>query len=136
EFLANLELVDFVTVVHESSAAPAIRAVKPHYYVKGDEYAARDGDITGKIVYERELAESCGGQLVFTHDVTYSSSNLLNKHFALHDQATKEYLNTLRETGAGKRISQLLGRVADLRVVIIGEAIVDRYVYVAPLGKS
>jgi rfaE bifunctional protein nucleotidyltransferase chain/domain len=136
EFLASLELVDFVTVVHENSAAPALRAVKPHFYVKGDEYAAHENDITGKIVYERELVESFGGQLVFTHDVTFSSSNLLNKHFPLHDEATKEYLDTLRQSGFGKKISQLLGRAADLRVVIVGEAVIDRYVYVAPLGKS
>lgn len=136
EFLASLELVDYVAVVHEGSAAPAIRAAKPHFYVKGEEYAAGENDVTGKIDYERELVESFGGQLVFTHDITFSSSNLLNKHFAVHDQATRDYLNTLRNTGFEKKISHLLGRINDLRIVLVGEAIIDRYVYVAPLGKS
>jgi rfaE bifunctional protein nucleotidyltransferase chain/domain len=136
EFLAGLELVDYVTIVHEGSAAPVIRAVKPHFYVKGDEYAAHENDSTGKIVYERELVEACGGQLVFTHDITFSSSNLLNKHFAVHDEATRDYLNRLRHTGFDKKVSHLLARINDLRIVIVGEAIIDRYVYVAPLGKS
>src|SRR5262249_25663377 len=52
ELLAGLELVDYVAVVDEASAASAITAAKPHRYVKGGEYFDPKEDITGKIVAE------------------------------------------------------------------------------------
>lgn len=39
EALASLEAVDYVVVIEEATAAPAIMAVKPNVYVKGQEYA-------------------------------------------------------------------------------------------------
>lgn len=136
EFLAGLELVDFVTIVNDPSAAPSIQAVKPTFYVKGGEYADPQGDITGKIVAERELVESAGGELVFTHDITFSSSNLLNKHFAFTDEPTRAYLDRHRSTGLEKRIASYLRQIEKMRILIIGETIIDRYVYVSPMGKA
>lgn len=136
EFLANLEVVDYVAVVNESSATPAITAVKPTSYVKGGEYADIEGDITGKMRAEKELVESLGGQVVFTHDITFSSSNLLNRHFGLKDEATRSYLQAQRDAGLEQRLSDVLAKVAEMKIVIIGETIIDRYVYVAPMGKA
>jgi rfaE bifunctional protein nucleotidyltransferase chain/domain len=136
EFLASLEFVDYVGVVDDGSALPAIRAVKPAFYVKGDEYADSAGDITGKIQIEQDLVESLGGELVFTHDIKFSSSNLLNRHFAGRDVAAKAYLESKRDSGLEKRITDCLEQIAKLKVVIVGETIIDRYTYVAPMGKA
>src|SRR5712691_946410 len=98
EVLAGLELVDYVAVIEEPSAAPAISAVKPDYYVKGGEYFDPKQDLSGKIIAEKELVEQFGGQLVFTRDITFSSSNLLNKFFAFQDEPARNYLAKLRTT--------------------------------------
>jgi bifunctional ADP-heptose synthase (sugar kinase/adenylyltransferase) len=136
EFLASLDFVNYVAVVDEASALPAIENIKPSFYVKGGEYADAGKDITGKIEVERESVERGGGELVFTDDITFSSSNLLNRHFAGRDAATRAYLEEQRDAGLERRVSSLLERVADMRIVIVGEAIIDRYVYVAPMGKA
>ncbi|MGB6236174.1 MAG: PfkB family carbohydrate kinase [Bradyrhizobium sp.] len=136
EFLASLEFVDYVGVVDDGSALPAIRSVKPAFYVKGDEYADAESDITGKIQIEQDLVNSLGGELVFTHDIKFSSSNLLNKHFAARDVAAKAYLEAKRDSGLEKRIAGYLEQIAKLKIVIIGETIIDRYIYVAPMGKA
>jgi rfaE bifunctional protein nucleotidyltransferase chain/domain len=136
EFLASLEFVDYVGIVDDGSALPAIRAVKPAFYVKGDEYADAESDITGKIRIEQELVNSLGGKLVFTHDIKFSSSSLLNRHFAARDVAAKAYLEAKRDSGLEKRITGYLEQIAKLKIVIIGETIIDRYVYVAPMGKA
>lgn len=136
EFLANLEIVDFVAVIDEASASPSINAVKPNHYVKGGEYASAEADITGKMTIEKDLVESHGGEVVFTHDITFSSSNLLNRHFGLKDEATRSYLQSQRDSGLEGRINDVLAKIADMKIVIIGETIIDRYVYVAPMGKA
>ena len=136
EMLAALECVDWVTVINDPSAEPAIEAVKPDIYVKGGEYDNPDKDITGKISREQELVETHGGQVKFTYDVTYSSSNLLNAHFKLFDDAAHSYLASLRDLGAGQKIFDYIENIEKLKIVMVGETIVDHYVYVAPMGKA
>ena len=38
EILANLEIIDFVSIIYDKSALPAIEAIKPNVYFKGIEY--------------------------------------------------------------------------------------------------
>ncbi|MCH9671367.1 MAG: adenylyltransferase/cytidyltransferase family protein [Gammaproteobacteria bacterium] len=136
EFLASVADIDYVAIVDEASAAPAIRAVKPHFYVKGGEYADAEADITGKISVERDMVEQAGGELVFTEDITFSSSNLLNRHFSGRDKAMQTFLDEQRAGGLESRLTAYLEKAADMKVLIVGETIIDHYTYVAPMGKA
>jgi len=136
EMLAALDLVDYVAIVHEPSATVAIDAVRPAAYIKGGEYDDLEKDITGKIVVEKEAVERHGGALVFTHDVTFSSSNLLNRFFSVGDGDARDYLESVGRDGLAERLDDLFARIAKLRLLIVGETIIDRYIYVDALGKS
>lgn len=136
EVLAGLDIVNYVAIIEDPSALTAIEAVKPHVYVKGGEYADIKGDITGKIAAEIELVERLGGTVHFTDDITFSSSNLLNRHFDIQNSATRAYLDTLRDTDFEQQFIRLLGKISQLKIVVIGETIIDRYVYVEAMGKS
>jgi len=111
ELLAGLELVDYVVVVEDPSAAPSILAARPNAFIKGGEYIDPKQDLSGKIVMERELVESLGGEIVFTQDITFSSSNLLNKYFASHDESARNYLAHLRGTNLEAEFKRLLDRI-------------------------
>ena len=67
--LAALEVVDYVAVNYAPTAIPAIEAIKPDYYVKGQDYKDSNQDISGGILKEKEAAEEYGGQLVFRHGI-------------------------------------------------------------------
>jgi rfaE bifunctional protein nucleotidyltransferase chain/domain len=136
EMLAALEFVDYVGVVPGPDALPAIKAVRPNFYVKGQDYRNPEGDITGRIVAEREAAEEFGGQLVFTEEITYSSTELINQHLNVFDPHVREHLDLLRQNHVGQKISSLLEKIRGMRVLVIGEAIVDEYRYVLPMGKA
>ena len=136
EMLAALECVDFVAVVDDPSAEPAISVIKPTVYVKGGEYDDAAKDITGKITREQELVERHGGRVEFTYGDTFSSSNLLNTHFNLLDSATRGYIEKVRDRGFEARILELANQIEDFKVVIVGETIIDHYVYVSPMGKA
>lgn len=136
EFLSRLDLVDLIATIEAPSALPAIDVVQPASYVKGSEYQDESKDVTGKISVERRQVESHGGALVFTHDVTYSSSGLLNKHFLNQDSVLRSYLETQRDEGIEAELQRIVEAVSQMKIVIVGETIVDRYVYVSPLGKS
>ena len=136
EMLAALELVDYVVVVYDLSAEPILHAVQPNVYAKGADYIDPDGDVTGKIVRERDIVEQYGGKVVFTEDITFSSSNLLNRFFNVFDPEVKAHLLELKAGDAEAQIAELLDQIKGMNVLVIGDAIIDRYSYVTAMGKS
>jgi rfaE bifunctional protein nucleotidyltransferase chain/domain len=136
EMLAALELVDYVVVVHDPSAEPILHAVKPNVYAKGGDYIDPDQDVTGKIVRERDIVEQHGGKLVFTEDITFSSSNLLNRFFNVFEPEVKAHLQELKASDGERRVAELIHKIKPMSVLVVGDAIIDRYSYVTAMGKS
>lgn len=136
EALASLEAVDYVVVIEEATAAPAIMAVKPNVYVKGQEYAKEANDPTGNMRKERELVESFGGRMVFTEDIVFSSSKLINTFMPQHSETTQKWLGDLKEEFSLEAIMGWLDRLSELRVTVIGETILDQYTACQTLGKA
>jgi rfaE bifunctional protein nucleotidyltransferase chain/domain len=136
EMVASVECVDWVGVNDNSSAVPVLHAVKPHVYVKGSDYQNTSDDITGNIVAEQEAVEALGGKLVFTDDITFSSSTLINRYLINHEASLQEFLRQHQASDGLQRLLQLMDCIKDYRVLFIGDAIVDEYQYVVPMGKS
>jgi rfaE bifunctional protein nucleotidyltransferase chain/domain len=136
EMLGALECVDYVGINQAPSAEPALEIIRPSVYVKGGEYEDAARDITGKITVEQETVERHGGTVLFTHDITFSSSSLINRHFDVLDPELRIFLEKMREDGAETAVPALIEKVKDYRVVLIGDAIIDEYQYVTPMGKS
>ncbi len=135
EMLASLANVDWVGINHTSSAEPILDTVRPDIYVKGSDYENPDDDITGKIKSERDVVERHGGRVVFTRDVTFSSSSLVNRYFDIYDPPLRDYLQQVRESGGAERLLKLIDSVQDMHVVLVGDTIIDEYQYVSALGK-
>lgn len=83
EALAALRVVDYVAVVPFPTGVEAIVAVRPHVYVKGQDYADRTRDVHGVIAAEEAAVQRFGGRLAFTHEVQFSSTRLLREHFGM-----------------------------------------------------
>ncbi len=136
EALANLTAVDFVSVVHAPTALEAIDAVRPDFYAKGADYKVKDSDIT-KMIYEEENAvEAVGGKLVFTDEITFSSSQLINNYLDTYPGATARFLRDLAGKYSADYVISSLQALASMKVLVIGDAIIDQYYYCTPLGKS
>lgn len=136
ESIAALDLVDYVAINKWSTAVEAIKKLKPDIYVKGTDYANHNDDVTGGILLEQEAVESVGGKLKFTDDITFSSSNLLNKFFSVFSKEADEYLEGFSNRYKSEEISKYIEDIKNLKVLVIGEAIIDEYQYGASIGKS
>src|SRR5262249_47890642 len=135
EMLAALEYVDWVAVNEAADAVEVIKRIRPAVYVKGQDYQNPEGDITGKITLEREAVEGHGGRLQLTDEATFSSSELINRHLNVFEPHIRDYLDTLRRDGGLTDILDLIDRVKNYRVLLVGDAIIDEYQYVLPMGK-
>ena len=136
ESIAALQSVDYVAVNEWPTAAEAIHRLRPAVYVKGSDYAEAGDDLTGKIVEERRAVEEHGGRIHFTTEITFSSSGLLNVHFDVYPEEAQSFLRDFRQRHSAEEVIGLLKDLKDLRVLVIGDAIVDEYHYVQSLGKS
>lgn len=136
ETLAAIECVDHVVLNQWPTAVETILRLKPHVYAKGSDYADSSLDITGKINDEAAAIRKIGGSVAFTHEESFSSSNLINRFFSSYPPKTEEFLQNFRQRHTPEKIISLLKSLSDLKVLVVGESIVDQYCYTEPLGKS
>jgi rfaE bifunctional protein nucleotidyltransferase chain/domain len=136
EMLAALACVDWVIISEEPTSEKVIEILKPDVYVKGVEYSDERADVTGKIISERESVERFGGKIVFTHDITFSSSELINRYIIQYEPQVRAFLDSVRENSEQATILNLLDSVSDMRVLVVGDTIIDDYNYVMPMGKA
>jgi rfaE bifunctional protein kinase chain/domain/rfaE bifunctional protein nucleotidyltransferase chain/domain len=136
EYVAALACTDFVAISHAVTATVALSRIQPDVYAKGSDYRSPEDDVTGNIVSEQEAVEAHGGRIFYTDEITFSSSHLLNEHFGVFPPETKAYLGAFRANWSDKDIHRMLQSLSGLRVLVIGDAIVDQYHYTAPLGQT
>ena len=136
EMLESLEFVDFVFIVNDASAIPAIKIVKPDFYLKGEEYKDNSKDITKKISKEKLEVKKYGGKIIYSNEIVYSSSNLINNYFENFSFELKEKINLLKKKNIINKILTSLKKAQNKKILLIGETIVDEYKYVQPLGKT
>lgn len=136
ESLAALANVDYVAITDSPTAVEAIRCIKPSYYVKGQDYEEMAGDITRGIYAEEAAVQEGGGQIHFTHDITFSSTKILNSYFGVYPENARTFLSSYKEEFPAERVLDYIKGVQDLKVLVLGDTIVDEYHYCQPLGKS
>jgi len=136
EALSALECIDYVVANKFPTAEEIINTLKPSVYCKGPDYKDHADDITGKILDEELAIQAVGGHLRYTDDVTFSSSSLLNKFGDLYSHEQESMIQNLVKKNSFETISSCLEEVKKLKVLIIGETIIDQYIFCEALGKS
>ncbi len=136
EAVASLSCVDYVAVNEWPTAEETLRLVRPDVYVKGAEFKHVQSDMTGKMSREAAVVQELGIQLAFTEDIVFSSTHLINRFLSVYPQEVREYLDLFRRRHPPDRILEIIDRLAALKVLVIGDPIVDEYVYCDAIGKS
>lgn len=136
KMLASLGIVDLVFESTSPSALLAIDHVRPDFFVKGPDYQNLDDDITGNITLERNQVEQNGGSLVFTQAPAMSSSQIINSQGLAHSPEAQRWLQDFRQEFVEEELVDWVSRISELHIVVVGEMIVDEYVFCDPLGKT
>lgn len=136
EAVAALDCVDFVALNKWPMAVETIELLRPDIYAKGFEYREAEKDHTGGITLEEGVLKSVGGKLVFTDDITFSASSLINQHIPVFPKATRDYLQRFSTKYCVQDVLRYLEGARSLKVLVVGEAIVDEYEYCEAIGKS
>lgn len=135
ESLAAIEFVDFVHVNPEPSAERLLDAVRPDCYVKGAEYeTSRDP----RYLAERAVVERNGGRIIFSSgDVVFSSTRLIAGMTPATDGDAHRLELTCSRYGIDQAsIRAACERFAGMKVLVVGDVILDRYVYCDAIGVA
>jgi len=136
EQLADLVYVDYVVLNDAKDAISVIQTIQPDVYVKGAEYQDHKADITGKISDEAQAIEHVGGKIYYTDDIVYSSSELINRFVDTDAQRIAPFIERLKKHSSLDELLSQIDSFKDLKVLVVGDAIIDEYQYVAPLGQA
>lgn len=133
ESLAALDCVDYVAINEWPTAVETIGLLKPTVYAKGAEFRESR---TPELIREEESAAAVGAEVAFIEDITSSSSQLINKHLSPFPQEVDQYLLRLSEECGAVRILDFLEQTQSLKVLVVGETIIDEYYYCQTLQRS
>jgi rfaE bifunctional protein nucleotidyltransferase chain/domain len=136
ESIAALECVDYVAINEWPNAVETIKKLRPDIYCKGSDYSKAGEDLTGKIFDEEDAIVGVGGRIHFTDEITFSSSTLLNEYFNVLPDEAQDYMSDLRGKYTSRDIIERIQQLKKLKVIVIGDTIIDEYCYCAPMGKS
>ena len=136
EVLAGLECIDFVAINPTPSAIEAIQLLRPDVYVKGPDYKDASKDVTGKILEEEEAVRAVGGRLAITSGDTFSSTSLINQHMSVLSPDVQTYLADFARKHSAESVLDYVQKARGLKVLLIGEPIIDEYMYCEAIGKS
>jgi len=136
EALASLACVDFVAINEWPTAVDTIQRLRPDFFVKGVVREAGKRDHSDAIDREEKAIQAVGGQLVLTDEATYSASTLINRFLDVFTPETKTFLEQFRVRHSPEQIVGHLQALRKLRVLIVGETIIDEYHFCSVMGKS
>jgi rfaE bifunctional protein nucleotidyltransferase chain/domain len=76
--VSQLKMVDLCAINLWPTAKETIKHVKPDYFVKGADYKI-NGNNSKNFLEEEKCINSIGGKLVYTDEISYSSTELISK---------------------------------------------------------
>ena len=136
ESIAALGCADYVAINEWPTAVNTIKRLRPHVYCKGSDYENRGRDITGGILEEEQAIRDVGGEIVFTSEITFSSTELLNQFYNVYPEEARRFLDGFKLRYSADAVIASLSALSTMRVLVIGETIIDEYHYCQPVGKS
>ncbi len=129
KFLAEIICIDYVMLSEGYTVDDVIEAVEPDLYVKGEEYKRAEDDITGKISEEEAFVKRHGGNIAYTTGQVFSSTRLINQALPAMSSDVKEYMEEFHQKYSLDNMKELTGRMKGLKVLVVGDCIMDEYVY-------
>lgn len=131
EGVRAISVVDFAFLLHETPER-FITLLQPAVVVKGKEFEERDNA-------EKAAVDGYGGKLLFSSgEVRFSSLDLLRREYSEANFSTihkpKEFAQ--RHGFSLDELKAALRKLSGLRVLVIGDLIVDEYITCDPLGMS
>lgn len=131
ELVSAVDVVDYVAPSESTGAADVIRLLAPNIYAKTVKRHQHGVELTTATMEDQEAVRAVGGALMFTNSPRHVANYL-----DCFSPEVNSHLEDFRARHSTGEILRHLEQLRSLRVALIGETILDEYVYCDALGKS
>jgi bifunctional ADP-heptose synthase (sugar kinase/adenylyltransferase) len=136
ENVASLEYVDYVAIVDDSIPYECLKRIRPDVFAKGQAYKERDRKIHGDIFKEEREFYFGKSRLHETDGFSFSSSQIINNFLDIYPPETKAFLKDFSTRYSFHDIVEVFNQLKDLKILLVGDGIIDEYHYCVSMGKS
>lgn len=126
--LAALEIVDLVIIVPSEDIVSVVERIHPAIYCVSSRHELSS--------QERKAISSIGAELHFLWDESAKEIARGELGLQLLPPEAKTWLEDFREQYAFEDVTRILKECGKLKALVVGETIIDEYVFVDGLGKS
>jgi rfaE bifunctional protein kinase chain/domain len=135
ESVASLEIVDRVVVLNNNSINELIKSLKPSVLVLGKEFENRKNK---KIEVAIHSVKKQGRVVFHAGETHYASSHLLHDNASnIESNNIVKFQNICKSNKiTGRTLRAKIGNFSDLKLLVIGDTIVDNYVACDAIGMS
>lgn len=131
EGIKSISLVNYAFIIR-NEPENFIRLFRPAVVVKGKEHEL-------KFNPEKKAVEEYGGKLLFSSgDISFSSLDLLKREFLEYNPSTIKIPSDfmVRHGFTLTDLKTILLNIKNLKVIVVGDLIIDEYITCDPLGMS
>jgi rfaE bifunctional protein kinase chain/domain/rfaE bifunctional protein nucleotidyltransferase chain/domain len=136
ENVATLEIVDYTCLVDDETPFECINKIKPDIFAKGQAYKERDRRIHEKIFKEEREFYFGKTKIIETSGFSFSTSQIINNFLEIYPEETKAFLKNFSNSYTFTCILESLEKLKKLRILLVGDGIIDEYHYCSSMGKS
>ena len=134
--LEAIEFIDYISASEFETSKEVLEKIKPDIYCKGKDYKNTKNDFTGQILNEIKTIKKFGGKIQYTNDKLFSSSKIINSSGSIFDEEQVKFLDKIKSNFNFNKIRNVIESLKNLRILVIGEIIVDQYNFCKVVGKS
>lgn len=134
--LEAIDQIDYIAPSNFDNAKFVLEKIKPNIYCKGKDYKKTKNDYTRQITEEINVVKKNGGKVAFTKDRLYSSSKIINARLNIFNDDQEKFLKKIRSKFNFNKIKKIIDSIKSLKILLIGEVIIDQYNFCKVIGKS
>lgn len=131
-----LECVDYVVESKFPTSIQILKEIKPNIYFKGPDYKEFSDDVTKNIYKENSFLKSIKSKLITTEGIKFSSSSIINQLSENQTKEQKYFLKNIKNKFELKDIIKIFEKFKKLKILVLGEIILDQYQFCDTVGKS
>ena len=136
ENTASLEMVDFICLVGDATPFECVKRIKPDIFAEKKANIEKDNDTHEKI-YKKQKELYFGKSRIYKTDgFPLNSSQVINNFLDIYSDDVKLFLKEFSQKYDPNFIAEKLRSIEKLKVLLIGDGIIDEYFYCESMGKS
>ena len=132
--LDALKYIDYVYINKDFTAVNLINVLKPNLYFKGLDYLKKD--LTGNLRKEIFAVKKNYGKIFLTKTRVMSSTKIINNALIPWTKEQKNFLTKITKHHSFNYIIEQFEKLKNIQIDIIGEPIVDSYIYSNIIGLA